>query len=387
MTILAALAAAALALLAVAACAAACFRLRLRRTTDRGNLERSVDQEVAKLVAHDPAVAVAVGIYSAQRSVVRGYGSVLPGAAQPPDGGTIFQIASVSKLFTASLLQVLCNEGTVALDATLDALLGHRWPLAPQVGSVTLRQLVTHTSGFPSVPKSLEAEARSAAAGRDFMSDPYSHLGRESVFRYLSTAPDKAAAGRFVYSNFGMGLLGHVLEDVTGQAYEALVVRKVLAPLGMHDTRIELTAEMAARLAAGHDAKGQPAGLWHFKALAGAGGFASNAQDMLKFVAASLTPGTPAASAFEAMRLPQVGGQTGLGWMQPGWVDRFFGNDGVVWHNGMVGGYASYLSIDLRTGTGTVVLVNKSVDITLLGVVLTRLVRTQSWSSPTRPTV
>lgn len=219
------------------------------------------------------------------------------------------------------------------------------------------------------------------------MSDPYNHLGPESIFRYLATAPDKVAAGRFNYSNFGMGLLGHVLEEVTGQAYESLVVQKVLAPLGMHHTRIDLTAEMAARFAPGHDAKGRPADLWHFKALAGAGGFASSAQDMLKFVAASVTPGAPSATAFEAMRRPQFGGQTGLGWMQANWIDRFVGNRAVVWHNGMVGGYASYLSIDAATRTGTVVLVNKAIDITLLGAMLTRQVRTQSWSSSIHPGV
>ena len=106
---------------------------------------------------------------------------------------------------------------------------------------------------------------------------------------------------------------------------------------------------------------------------------------MLTFVAASLTPGAKAATAFDAMRRPQFGGQTGLGWIQPGWMDRFVGNDGIVWHNGMVGGYASYLAIDAATRSGIVVLVNRAVDVTLLGLLLTRHARTQSWPSTNQP--
>lgn len=385
MTVTAVIAVAGLLGLALAAGALAWLRHRLRRTSDQADLERRVDRAVAKFMARDRSMALVVGIHTAQRSVVKGYGSVVPGAEQPPDGATVFQIASVSKLFTAGLLQALCDEGVVTLDATLGELIGGRWPLAPQVRDVTLRQLATHRSGFPSVPKALETEASLRAGGGDLMADPYSHLGAESVFGYLATAPDKTRAGRFNYSNYGMGLLGHVLELVTGQTYEALVLEKVLAPLGMHHTRIALTADMAARLAPGHDAKGRPAGCWHFKALAGAGGFASSAQDMLTFVAASLTPGAKAATAFDAMRRPQFGGQTGLGWIQPGWVDRFVGNDGIVWHNGMVGGYASYLAIDAATRSGIVVLVNRAVDVTLLGLLLTRHARTQSWPSTTQP--
>ena len=378
MTTSATLATTGLILLGLFVCALAFVMHRLRQVPVKGSLDASIDHEVRKLLAQDPSMALAVGVCSSQRSFVKGYGSLVPGIAQPPDGTTVFQIASVSKLFTALLLQLLCDEGVVSLDATLGELIGDHWPLAASVRGVTLRQLATHTSGFPSVPKPLLAEAALRAADQPFMSDPYKHLEPGSIFRYLATAPDKTAAGRFNYSNFGMGLLGHVLEEVLGQGYESLVVQKVLDPLGMQDTRVALTPDRCARLAPGHDARGRPAGLWHFKALAGAGAFASTAQDLLTFVAASLSPGGPAAAAFEAMRQPQFDGRTGLGWMQPGLIDRIVGNGGIVWHNGMVGGYASYVSIDPQTRTGIVVLLNKSVDVTLLGARLTRLVRARA---------
>jgi CubicO group peptidase (beta-lactamase class C family) len=80
------------------------------------------------------------------------------------------------------------------------------------------------------------------------------------------------------------------------------------------------------------------------------------------------------------MHMPQFGGDTGIGWMQPTFLDKLFGNRTFIWHNGMVGGFSSYVSVDPAGRTGIVVLANKAVDITMLGMMLTRQARTQSWS-------
>lgn len=373
--------------LLMAACLAVwMLRRRLRHPPDRGDLEAAVDREARKFTRGRLRCQLVIGVYKDGRSVVLGAGPGSPGSpgsVQPLDGTTTFQIGSVSKLFTASLLQALCDEGVVTLDTRLAQALGGRWPLAPGVRAITLRQLATHTSGLASIPPALhtEFEAARRAAGHGPLEDPYSHLGPERIFGHLATAPDLQPPGRFAYSNFGMGLLGHVLEHVTGEDHEALVRRHVLEPLGMAGTRITLTPELRATLAPGHDAQGQPAGLWHFASLHGAGAWASNVQDLLTLIRASLEPGTVAASRFEAMRAPQPGGDTGLGWMQPTWLDRLFGNQGVVWHNGMVGGHAAYLSIDPATRSGTVVLASQAIDVTLLGMLLTRQARTQSWAA------
>ncbi len=81
------------------------------------------------------------------------------------------------------------------------------------------------------------------------------------------------------------------------------------------------------------------------------------------------------------MHARQHAGDAGIGWMQPTFLDRVFGNQTMVWHNGMVGGYASYVSIDTNAKTGIVILSNSAIDVTMLGMMLTRQVRTQSWSS------
>lgn len=358
------------------------LKYRMRNTPDEKNLAAAIDAKASKFVNQGLSPGLVVGVYKDGRSFIRGYGTVNKDGAAAPGATTIFQIASVSKLFTASLLQALCDEGIVSMDATLGELMGRSMPLSSAAQRVTLKQLATHTSGFPRIPKSLEVEATKMMGEEDPMLDPYSYLGPQFIFAYLATTQDKREAGRFEYSNFGMGLLGHVLEIVTGQNYESLVTEKVLVPLEMTETAITLTAEMRDRLAQGYATKGAATRRWQFAALAGAGALHSNAQDLLRFVRANVEEGAPLSASLEKMREPQFGGDTGIGWMQATFLDKFFGNGKVVWHNGMVGGYASYLSVDAQTRTGTVILANRAVDVTMLGMVLTRQVRTQSWSAP-----
>lgn len=370
-------------LLGVAVSAVLYLKYRMDHARDEKNLEAAIDAEVSKTMKSGLFPGVVVGVYKDGRRFIKGYGTVKKEAAVVPEATTVFQIGSVSKLLTASLLQSLCDEDVVSMDATLDELLGTSMPLSPSAQSVTLRQLVTHTSGFPSIPKSLGDKASQMAGNDDPLLDPYSYLGPSFVFDYLATAEDKREAGRFEYSNFGMGLLAHVLEVVTGRDYESLVQEKVLLPLGMTRTTITLAPEMKAQLAQGHTAKGLPTPVWTFAALAGAGAYSSNAEDMLTFIQASLEEHGPASQRFQKMRVPQFGGDFGIGWAQPAFLHRFFGNRGVVWHNGMVGGYAAYLSIDEASKSGVVILTNQASATEMLGMMLMRQVRTQSWTSST----
>lgn len=359
------------------------LKYRMNNAPDKKNLEAAIDAEVNKTMRSGLFPGIVVGVYKEGRTCIKGYGTVNKETAVIPDATTAFQIGSVSKLLTASLLQALCDEGVVSMEATLDELIGGSMPLSPAAQSVTLKQLVTHTSGFPSIPKSLGDKASKMAGEDDPLLDPYSYLGPPFVFDYLATTQDKRDPGRFEYSNFGMGLLGHVLEVVTGKSYETLVVEKVLAPLGMTRTAITPTPEIKDRLAQGYTTKGAPTRPWTFAALAGAGAFYSNAEDMLKFIQANVEAGGAASQSFRKMREPQFGGDTGIGWLQPTFLHRFFANQKVVWHNGMVGGYAAYLSIDAETKTGVVILTNQASATDMLGMMLARQLRTQSWSAHT----
>ena len=373
-----------LALIAVVAVTGILYlKYRLNNALDNKDLETAIDSEIKKLINKGASYSLVIGVYKNGKSFIKGYGTVNKEGAAVPGASTVFQIASVSKLFTASLLQLLCDEGVVNIDATLGELIGESGALSPAAREVTLKQLVTHTSGFPKDPKPLVLKATKLAGKENLLQNPFSHIEREDIFEYLKTTEDKRAPGKFEYSNFGMGLLGHVLEIVTKKDFESLVSEKLLVPLDMRNTAIALTPGMKEHLAQGYTASRQPSPspIWTFFALAGAGAFNSNAEDMMRFIRANIEEGSNMSRTLKKMHEPQFGGDTGIGWLQPMFLDRFFGNKTVVWHNGMVGGYASYVSVDTKTKTGIVVLSNKAVDVTMLGMMLTRQARTQSWSS------
>ena len=372
-----------LALLIVVAVSAVIYlKYRLDNAADNKDLEAALDSEVMKLIHHDASYGMVIGVYKDGKSFIKGYGTVSKESATVPSAATVFQIASVSKLFTTSLLQILCDEGVLRMDATLGELIGDSIALSPAAQQVTLKQLATHTSGFPRIPKSLDTKATELAGKENLMQNPYSHLGPKYIFDYLETTEDYGTSGRFEYSNFGMGLLGHVLELVTKKNLESLAAEKLLAPLDMRNTAISLTPEMKEHLAQGYTASRQPtpSPIWTFSALAGAGAFNSNVEDMMQFVRANIEDDSPMSLTLKKMHTPQFDGDTGIGWMQPTFLDRFFGNKTVFWHSGIVGGYASYVSVDTKTKIGIVVLSNKAVDVRMLGIMLRRQARTQSWS-------
>ncbi len=307
-------------------------------------------------------------------SYVKGYGQ------EEPNGNTVFQIGSITKVFTTLLLQILCDEKVVHMEQTLDDLIGSKVSLSPIAKKITLKQLATHTSGLPRVPKVLEDKVIEMVGEETVMINPYSHIDVDSIFGYLSTTEDNHKAGQFMYSNYGMGLLAHVLESVTGKPYELLLLEKIFTPLNMNDTRITLTPKMKKLLVQGYTSEGNSNPIWTFSSLGGAGALNSNISDMQKFIEANFIVGTPVSNALKKMNQQQSNDASNIGWMKPGYIERFFGNKNIVWHNGMVGGYSSYLSIDKNTQSGVIVLTNKAVDVTMLGIMLTRQVRTQSWS-------
>ncbi len=222
------------------------------------------------------------------------------------------------------------------MDATLGELLENSVELSDKASAITLRHLVTHTSGLPRVPDSLLSLIEQRAGALEKMLDPYSHVMAEEIFAYLADSEGTKSPGNFDYSNYGMGLLGHVLEKVTGKSLEQLYETHLFKPMKMGKTSIETTTANKGLLAQGHDEKGKPTGPWHFDALAGAGALNSNANDMLAFISVSLDLDSDAYQRLESMRAPQHNGETGIGWLQPTPTDKKLGLTGYVWHTGMI---------------------------------------------------
>lgn len=350
-------------------------------------LEQIVDHALRK--ARRPGSALVVGVLHGGQVWTKGYGAVNPADVPPaaPTGATVFQIGSLSKVMTASLLPLLAGRHGIAEGTTVQEALGPAAaPVHPAHAGITLAALATHTTGLPRVPKFLERDLPVHLGVQEVLKNPYSLIQPATVWDYLQQPPDrndgKPMPGRFAYSNYGMGLLGHLLERRTGQPYGALLAREIFAPLGMQDSAVEPAAALRERLAQGHTARGEPCAPWSFVALHGAGAVFSTADDLLRFARAQLDAAMPLHAALAATHVPRAGGATGLGWMQPTLVDRLLGNRHIVWHDGATLGYCSYLSIDLQAGLALVILGAQGNGVTVPGMLLTRKLRKFMASQP-----
>jgi len=346
---------------------------RLSPGPDRGDLEKSVEAEVTRWRGANAQTDIVVAVVRDGESRILSFG---PGGAT---GRTLFQIGSISKVFTGLLLQRMVDSGALRMEATLGELIGDRYALSPEAAEVTLLQLVTHTSGLPKVPDPILQEVTRRLDGADLMHDPYNILSRDEALAYLADPVGKVPPGKFDYSNYGMGVLAHVMELQSGRSYAELLQELVFAPLGMTDSHGDLPDAIAARLIQGHDAAGKPVGPWRFSSLGGAGSITANAEDLLRFMEAEFDPANPLAPSLARQRVPQPNGKVAIAWMLPTIFDKLEGNGPILWHNGSVNGYFAYLAIEPEQKVGVAVLINHQQDITALGAALIRLARTQSW--------
>ena len=283
-------------------------------------------------------------------------------------GTTLFEIGSVTKVFTALILADEVVAGRLTLDTPLRAALPAGVLVPVRGAEVTLGHLATHHAGLPRAPVATVAGSIAMLRGRD----PYAGLVGDDLLEVLGTTRLRRTpgTGRTSYSNTGGGLLGRALVHVTGaRDYGDLVRRRICEPLGLGDTRTqrELDSDQRARLAQGHRRGNRAAAPWPLDGLPGAGALVSTVPDLLRFAAAQVDPDTTPLAA--AMRLSQTPVRRGiaLGWLLAESPEP------MLWHNGGTGGFRSFLGLLPERRLGVVVLTNRarSVDLTAL-----RLLRT-----------
>lgn len=340
---------------------------------DNKNLELAIDKLANQFVKDGKSIGMVIGVVKDGKTYIKGYGKQSKENQNAPDSLSVFELASTSKLFTTLTLQILADEGKLSLDDKIQTILNDKVTLPTTAQNTTLRHLATHLSGFPSLPQSFLNKMTDET-------NPYKDLKTEDIYDYLKNCDSKQEEETFEYSNFGMGLLGHLLELKTNVKYEDLVKQKLLHPLDMKNTFVTIDSITQQKIIQGYDELNNPNPIWKDEVLTGAGSFLSNALDMLKFLKANLNENQSTLSAsLIKTHQQQLNGETGLGWILPSSSDKLIGNGNIVWHNGMAGGYASYIAVDKMNNYGIVILSNKAEDVTSLGMKLTRLIRTQSW--------
>jgi serine-type D-Ala-D-Ala carboxypeptidase/endopeptidase len=292
---------------------------------------------------------------------VAAYGASGSPASPELTPDALFEIGSISKVLTGIALADLVHRGELKLDAPIrtlvdrDAKFDEEW-----IGTISLKELASHTSGLPRIAPTREALVRLLL----HQNDPYRGSTDDELFRYLMNGTPALATpedrGQFEYSNFGYAVLGQLLARKSGQTYEALIRERVLEPLGLKDTFADVPEHRRVLLANGHRHNGRPVPSWTSDAYAPAGVWKATVTDLIRLLQAARDGQVPSLKRslepLAATTAPET--QVGFGWMLLRKHD-----DEIAWHNGGTGGFRSFAGFSRRTGRAVVVLANSEVAV------------------------
>ncbi len=269
------------------------------------------------------------------------------GAAKPD---SIFEIGSVTKIFTALVLARMVERGKVKLDEPVRQLLPPGTVQKPTGTEITLLDLATQHSGLPRMPSNFHP------ADKD---NPYADYHPDDLYEFIAKhGVRKPADASFLYSNLGVGLLGQALANRARMTYADLVKTEVTEPLGLRDTVVALSPEQRSRFIQGYDGDGHPVHALVLDALAGAGALHSTVSDMLTYLEANLHPDSKgnllAAALVQSHELRadiSPGLRIALIWM--------YGTDtGTYGHDGATAGYTADAFFNPKDDYAAVVLSN-----------------------------
>lgn len=328
---------------------------------------------------HIPGVAVDLIVNGNQHQYFFGEADLATG--QPVTGKTLFEIGSVSKLFTSLLLAENIKAGRASLNEHIGSLLPDFNARIRNFNNITLAQLATHTSGLPF----------------DAPSDVQS---RGALLSFLGKRRLPEAGKTWLYSNIGMGILGDCLEAIEHENYNQLYRKNILAPLGMSPIGIDVPMAYMPYYAQGYQGNGTEAHRVQLGGRQASGSIKASANDMMQFLKAAIgLPGTPA-FLLSSIRLTQTpfveltNFNQGLGWqmykldakrilqlLHPAAIEhigpfpvrpifflaRHFDGQMLIDKTGTTAGFRTYIAVIPERQTGIVLLVNKRIsDTTLL---------------------
>lgn len=297
--------------------------------------------------------------------------------------GTPFEIGSVGKTLTASVLADMIADGVVEPDDTVREVLPEREWKRGSVGDATLAELASQRSGLPRAP--LTPRTYLDAVGYTFLGTNPDTGSPADVIDAAAGAP-RYTKGEYAYSNLGFAFLGHVLAEKEGKPYPELLRERVLDPLRLDATVVPPTVDdVPDGAVAGHDGSGReldPA-VSDGDAPAGAGVW-STTGDMARFADAVMRGEAPGADAAKPRYPAGEDRRIGYAWH----VNRTKDGGSVVWHNGQAGGCTAFVGFDRAKERVVVVLNNTDANVDALAMrLLTGSGETDSGSSPMLPGV
>lgn len=258
----------------------------------------------------------------------------------------IFEIGSISKVFTSTLLANSVLNGNLKLSDNINDYLEIE---IKNNTKISFLELANHSSGLPKLPTNLNLLLVNPL-------NPYKDYGEKELEEYLNKSVELSDKGSYKYSNTGTGLLGFTLSKIENKNYEELLQKYIFSKYNMANTSSNLN-NINERLVKGLNNDGDQVPNWEFKALAGAGSILSTAEDLSKFALAQFDNNNKELNLTRKKTLTvNTKMDIGLGWH----LLKSKSQNIWYWHNGGTGGYTSSMVIDPVAQNGVIILSNVS---------------------------
>ncbi|MFQ5446618.1 MAG: serine hydrolase domain-containing protein [Saprospiraceae bacterium] len=321
--------------------------------------QASLQREIGKLIHFETDVGfpgktgLIVGVVDGNSTFVCAFGTFekeTPG----PATHSLFELGDLTQVITAALVLQQVNEGILHLNTPLNEYLPPGWQ-NKSAHHLTIRNLLTHTSGLPRVPPGFGKKITG-------QQQPYAHYSKDDLLAFYRSFDFGEAGTKYHYSPVNFALLEIALENATGKPFGELLAAQVLLPLGMADTHLYLHDSEEGALARGFSRAGLPAEAWQFQSFGAALGLKSSMEDLLRFLQSVMD-----GDATAPMELGKNGGglaSTGIRkdtWVAAGWhIIRRRRRPNIVTHTGWTNGHRTAMAYLYGTRKGVVILSNTS---------------------------
>lgn len=280
----------------------------------------------------------------------------------------LFEVGSITKTFTASLIMKLVDEGKMKLSDPIQNYLPVQMAQDSfQNNTITVQHLITHTSGLSSGPSSFTLPYLKALIFTP--KNPNRNFKAKQYYRYLRKFKlDYVPGQKWEYNNAGYGLLGEFISKSNGISWEESVQENIFTPLGMRDSYFTIDKHNKDSFVVGITAKGKKSKPWEMKFINPAGAIKSTLNDMIIYTSAQLVTSSQKFGFFEEthdpwnfqIKMPEdklwKGNAMGLGW----WHNLEDEQNTFIWHAGSSGGYTAFVGFSKSKEKAVVILSNIS---------------------------
>jgi CubicO group peptidase (beta-lactamase class C family) len=322
-------------------------------------LDSAINKMVVDFMQSPQNCGLSIGIIKDSTTYFYDYGETKRNNKTLPDKNSIFEIGSITKTFCGIILAFAVKEGKIKLDDDIRKYLPEKYSnLEMNNQFIQIKHLTNHTSGLPRLPDNLKDQT-------DFnILNPYKNYTKTMAFEFLKTVKLTNEPGKvFEYSNFGMGLLGIILEKIYGRSFEEIVKEKICLPNGMNSTSVNLSPEQLNLLTDGHNTAGVITPHWDLGDLVAAGGIKSSTNDMINYLQYNLNENDGAVTLSHQSTFNN-GSNVALAWHI---IKTKLGNE-LVWHNGGTFGYSSFCGFIKEKKCAVVILSNTSTNVDQIGI-------------------